>query len=81
MAILKSAIINIRQSVKHHDNNKHNYVWTTYKQGDVIAEGLVESIKAVGGEFVEEVNVVKKVVPVKKVLKKQVKSKSSKKRK
>ncbi len=70
MLKLKSEIINLRRSVKHNDNNKHNYVWYTWKCGDIVPEEFVQSVKNLGGEFYEEE---KKKESVKEPVKQEVK--------
>ena len=38
--ICDNKIIHIREQVKHHDLNNHNYVWHTFKKGDIVPEEL-----------------------------------------
>lgn len=51
MKKLKSNIIHVRKPVSHVDNSIHNYVWYTFKKGEIVPESLVPLIEKAGGQL------------------------------
>jgi len=72
--ILKSKIITFQEQVTHSDNNKHNYVWHTFKKGQSVPNHLVDMAKLQGAEFELIDEIVEKVSkPKKETIKQKVK--------